>query len=119
MRIPLDVIYRHCYGKYAIPAVNVFCMEQVLGLFHAAEQAAAPFIVQLTPYARDYAHPTMLAGMITAAAKIHPKTVFSVHLDHGVESHCFDAIASTHYDSVMIDASHDPFEKNIERKIIF
>jgi fructose-bisphosphate aldolase class II len=38
-----------------------------------------------------------------------------VHLDHGVESHIVDALESGGYHSVMIDASHDPFEKNIMR----
>lgn len=113
MRVSPQALYRDCYGKYAIAAVNVFCMEQVLALFEAAHLARAPFIVQLTPYARDYAHPEMLAGMIEAAAKIYPSTVYAVHLDHGTEPHCMHAIASGDYTSVMIDASHDPFEDNV------
>jgi fructose-bisphosphate aldolase class II len=113
MRVSPLTLFEQCYGRYAIAAVNVFCMEQVLALFEAAEKANAPFIVQLTPYARDYAHPRMLAGMIEAAADIYPNTVFAVHLDHGTEPHCLDAIPTGHYDSVMIDASHDPFEKNV------
>jgi hypothetical protein len=57
----------------------------------------------------------MLLAMIDAAAKIYPKAVYTVHLDHGNEEHAFDAIASNKYNSVMIDASHDPFEINVER----
>jgi fructose-bisphosphate aldolase class II len=57
----------------------------------------------------------MLIGMIRAAAKIYPKAKFAVHLDHGVESHVFDAINSESYDSVMIDASHDDFNQNVKR----
>jgi fructose-bisphosphate aldolase class II len=64
---------------------------------------------------RNYAHPKMLIGMIRAAAKIYPKAKFAVHLDHGVESHVFDAINSESYDSVMIDASHDDFNQNVKR----
>ena len=30
--------YKDCYGKYAIPAVNVFTMEQVHGLFRAGQK---------------------------------------------------------------------------------
>ncbi|PGH39890.1 MAG: fructose-bisphosphate aldolase [Candidatus Nephrothrix sp. EaCA] len=107
-------LYKNCYGKYAIAAVNVFTMEQVHGLFSAAEAAASPVIVQFTPVARNYAHPQMLRAMIKAAAAIYPKTVFAVHLDHGTEEHAFEAIDSG-YDSVMIDASHDDFETNIKR----
>src|SRR5690606_22572280 len=85
MLVSPKTFFRHCYGKYAIAAVNVFTMEQVHGLFRAAVRADAPFMVQLTPMARNYAHPTMLSSMIGAAAKIYPKAVFSVHLDHGDE----------------------------------
>lgn len=115
MFISPHVLFGKCYSKYAIAAVNVFTMEQIHGLFRAGEKANAPFIVQITPVARNYAHPEMLIGMIRAASKIYPKAKFAVHLDHGIESHVFDAIESGFYDSVMIDASHDDFPKNVKR----
>lgn len=90
-------------------------MEQVLGLFKAGQKANAPFIVQMTPVARNYANEQMLTGMIDAASKIYPKAVYAVHLDHGNEAHAIDAIRSNKYQSVMIDASHDNFEKNVQR----
>ncbi|HUH47587.1 MAG TPA: class II fructose-bisphosphate aldolase [Arenibacter sp.] len=115
MRLSPKVFYEHCYGKYAIPAVNVFTMEQVLGLFGAGQRANAPFIVQLTPAARNYAGPAMLEAMIRGAERLYPGAVFAVHLDHGDEAHALDAIASTNYQSVMIDASHDNFNANVKR----
>lgn len=108
------ILFDHCYGKYTIAAVNVFTMEQVHGLFTAAYNSETPVIVQLTPAARNYAHPVMLMAMIEAASKIYPKTVYAIHLDHGVEAHAFDAIGKG-YTSVMIDASHNDFETNIKR----
>ena len=108
------ILFDHCYGKYTIAAVNVFTMEQVHGLFAAAHDSETPVIVQLTPAARNYAHPEMLMGMIHAASNIYPKAVYAIHLDHGVEAHAFDAIGNG-YTSVMIDASHDDFETNIKR----
>ena len=108
------ILFDHCYGKYAIAAVNVFTMEQVHGLFSAAENSATPVIVQLTPVARNYARPAMLMAMIQAASRIYSKVVYTIHLDHGVEDHTFDAI-NEGYTSVMIDASHDDFETNIKR----
>ena len=115
MIVSPKVFYENCYGKYAIAAVNVFTMEQVHGLFRAGEKANAPFIVQMTPVARNYAHPEMLLAMISAAAKIYPKATYAIHLDHGTEAHAFDAIASNKFNSVMIDASHDDFETNVHR----
>jgi fructose-bisphosphate aldolase class II len=108
------ILFDHCYGEYAIAAVNVFTMEQVHGLFSAAESSETPVIVQLTPVARNYARPAMLMAMIQAASKIYPKVVYAIHLDHGVEDHVFEAI-NEGYTSVMIDASHDDFETNIKR----
>lgn len=115
MLLTTKQLFNKCYGSYAIAAVNVFFMEEIHGLFAAAQEAKAPFIVQTTPFARDYANAKMLLAMIKAAAEIYPDTVYAVHVDHGVESHIWDAIDSGGYTSVMIDASHDDFEKNVSR----
>ena len=113
MIVSTNKIFRKCYGRYGIAAVNIWCMEQAHGLFRAAQKANAPFIVQTTPVAHNYAHPEMLMSVILAASKIYPDTVFAIHLDHGNIEHAFDCIDSGGYNSVMIDASHEPFEKNI------
>jgi fructose-bisphosphate aldolase class II len=115
MQVSPKLFFDQCYGEYAIAAVNVFTMEQVLGLFSAGERANAPFMVQITPAARNYAHPEMLISMVNAAAKIYPMAVYSVHMDHGNEEHAFDAIKSNDYNSIMIDASHDSFTENVKR----
>ena len=113
MLVSTKNIFKNCYGKYGIAAVNVWDMEQIHGLFSAAQKANAPFIIQTTPVARNYAGPEMLISMISAAAKIYPKTVFAIHLDHGNREHAFQSIDSGDYTSVMIDASHETFETNI------
>lgn len=115
MLVSPEILFDNCYGKYGIAAVNVFTMEQVLGLFSAAQKANAPFIVQITPVARNYAHPVMLRNMVAAASQIYPGTCFAVHLDHGDEDHAKNAIESGDYTSVMIDASHEPFRENMEK----
>ncbi len=113
MLVGTKELFRKCYGKYGIPAVNVWSMEQIHGLFSAAQKTNAPFIVQTTPVARNYAGPVMLMAMISAAAKIYSDTVFAVHLDHGNMEHALDCIEAGGYTSVMIDASHESFEQNI------
>ena len=115
MKLTTQNLFEQCYGKYAIAAVNVFTMEQVLGLFSAAHKCQSPFIVQTTPVARNYAHPEMLLSMIDAASRLYPDVVYALHLDHGNEDHALAAIASEQYTSVMIDASHDNFETNVAR----
>ncbi len=115
MLISTKEIFRACYRDFGIAAVNVINMEQVMGLFRAGVKAGAPFIVQTTPVARNYAHSKMLLNMINAAAVIYPDAVYAVHLDHGYEEHILDALSSGGYTSVMIDASHDSFEENVRR----
>lgn len=115
MLVTAKQLFEHCYGRYGIAAVNVEFMEQILGLFAAAEAANAPFIVQTTPMARNYASPEMLVAMIKTAARLHPKTIFALHLDHGTENHIWQALEGEDYTSVMIDASHDDFENNMAR----
>lgn len=89
-------------------------MEQVHGLFSAAQETSTPIIVQITPAARNYAHPKMIMSMIHAASSIYPEALFAIHLDHGTEEHINEAINDT-YTSVMIDASHDDFITNVNR----
>jgi len=115
MMISPRILFNDCYGKYALPAINVFTLEQVLGVFRAAHVSRSPVIIQTTPVARDYASPGVLLAMIGAAAQTYPDVVFALHLDHGNEAHITDALKDGGYSSVMIDASHDPMEQNIER----
>jgi fructose-bisphosphate aldolase class II len=56
----------------------------------------------------------MLEAIIRAGDQIFPEAVFAVHLDHGDEETCYDCINSGFYSSVMIDASHESLDKNIE-----
>jgi fructose-bisphosphate aldolase class II len=55
----------------------------------------------------------MLEAIIRAAGDLYPEAIFAVHLDHGDEETAHDAIDSGFYSSVMIDASHEPFEQNV------
>ena len=106
-------LYKVAYGKYAIGAYNINNMEQLLGLFGGCDQSQAPFIIQLSKGARKYADKRMLEAMIRTAEQMFPSVIFAVHLDHGDEQTCYDCIDSGFYSSVMIDASHEPFDENI------
>jgi len=107
-------LFKHAYGKYAIGAYNINNLEQTMGLFQGNVESKAPFIIQISKGARSYTHKNMLEALIRAADGIFPDAIFAVHLDHGDEATCMDCIQSGFYSSVMIDASAEPFEKNIE-----
>src|SRR3954464_6161822 len=107
-------LYKVAYKKFAVGAYNINNLEQTMGLFRGNMQSKAPFIIQLSKGARNYTDKRMLEAIIRSAAEIFPEAIFAVHLDHGDEQTCYDCIDSGFFSSVMIDASHDPFEKNVE-----
>ncbi len=126
MIVTTKELFRHAYGKYALGAYNINNLEQTVGLFRgnlgkAAKNEdpvppdlAAPFIIQISRGARSYSDKRFLEAIIRTAEQVFPEAIFAVHLDHGTEEVCYDSIASGFYSSVMIDASHEPFEKNVE-----
>lgn len=125
-------LFRHAYGKYAVGAYNINNLEQTVGLFRGNlgkskknedptnAATSAPFIIQISRGARGYSDKRFLEAMIRTAEEVFPEAIFAVHLDHGTEEVCYDCIESGFYSSVMIDASHEPFDKNIEitRRIV-
>ncbi len=119
-------LFKAAYGKYAIGAYNINNLEQIVGLFRgnlgktaknedpSDATKSAPFIIQISRGARDYTDKSFLEGMIRTADKVFPEAIFAVHLDHGTEEVCYDCINSGFYSSVMVDASHEEFSKNVE-----
>lgn len=114
MIVTTKQLFKYAYGKYAIGAYNINNLEQTMGLFRGCIDSKAPFIIQISKGARTYTHKKMLESMIRVADEIFPDAIFAVHLDHGDEQTCYDCINSGFYSSVMIDASHESFDKNIE-----
>src|SRR5258708_10368925 len=107
-------LFKLAYGNYAVGAYNINNAEQAMGLFRGCIDSKAPFIIQISKGARKYTDKKMLEAIIRSASDIFPDAVFAVHLDHGDEETCYDCINSGFYSSVMIDASHEPFDKNVE-----
>lgn len=120
MIVTTKKLFKAAYGKYAIGAYNINNLEQTMGLFRGNLDSQAPFIIQISKGARSYTHKKMLEGLIRSAEEVFPEAIFAVHLDHGDEQSCYDCIDSGFYSSVMIDASHENFETNIEitRRIV-
>lgn len=114
MIVTTKQLFEIAYGKYAVGAYNINNLEQLMGLFRGNVDSKAPFIIQISKGARSYTHKLMLETLIQSADKIFPEAIFAVHLDHGDEQTCYDCVNSGAYSSVMIDASHEEFEKNIE-----
>ena len=100
-------------GRYALGAFNVNNMELLQAIIEACEEEKAPVMLQISKGARSYANPVYLRKLIEAAVSVSNIPI-AVHLDHGDSFElCKDCIDEG-FTSVMIDASHEPFDKNIE-----
>lgn len=100
-------------GKYAVGAYNVNNMEQIQAIMAAAVQTKSPVIIQASRGALKYSDMDYLAALLKCACDKHPEIPICIHLDHGdtLES-CKKAI-SLGFSSVMIDASHHPYDENV------
>jgi fructose-bisphosphate aldolase, class II len=100
-------------GGYAIGAFNVNNMEIIQGITEAAKEVSAPLILQVSAGARKYAKHNYLMKLIEAAVEDTGLPI-AVHLDHGETFDICKSCVDGGFSSVMIDASHFPFEQNIE-----
>ncbi|MBF0964913.1 MAG: class II fructose-1,6-bisphosphate aldolase [Alloprevotella sp.] len=113
-----DMFARAVKGGYAIPAFNFNNMEQLQAIIKAAATQKSPVILQVSKGAREYANQTLLRYMAEGAVAYakelgcaHPEIV--LHLDHGDSFETCKSCIDMGFSSVMIDASHLPFEENI------
>jgi fructose-bisphosphate aldolase class II len=100
-------------GGYAVGAFNVNNMEIVQGITEAAKEVNAPLILQVSKGARAYANHTYLIKLVEAAV-IETGLPICLHLDHGDSFETCKSCIDGGFTSVMIDASSQPFDKNVE-----
>jgi fructose-bisphosphate aldolase class II len=111
-------------GKFAVPAYNFNNMEQMQAIVMGCVESDSPFILQVSSGARKYANQVLLRflaqGAVAMIRSMGSKLNFALHLDHGDTVELCKSCVDTGFSSVMIDASHHPFEKNIEetRKVV-
>ena len=105
----LDIAER---GGFCVPAFNVYNMESVIGVLHAAEEERAPVIMQIYPRLIKEETGYFLAPIVLAAAARATVPV-CFHLDHGPSE--LETTRSLRYGAtgIMLDGSTLPFEENI------
>lgn len=106
-------LFKQAYEKgYAIGAFNVNNMEIIQGIVSAAKDEQSPIILQVSAGARKYANPVYLKKLVEAAVQDSDLPIV-LHLDHGEDFEICKQCVDDGFTSVMIDASHLPFEENI------
>ncbi len=101
-------------GGFAVGAFNVNNMEITQGIVSAVAEEKAPLILQISRGARKYASMSYLRAIIDVAVAENPDIPIVMHLDHGDTFETCKQCVDDGFTSVMIDASKEPFEKNIE-----
>ncbi len=106
-------------GKYAVAHFNINNMEIVQGVVAAAQKLKAPVILATSEGALKYAGMDYLYAITKTAAE-KANVPIALHLDHGKDLEVIKKAIQMGYSSVMIDASHEKFEKNIRltKKIV-
>jgi fructose-bisphosphate aldolase class II len=99
-------------GGYAIGAFNVNNMEIIQGIVEAAKEEQSAIILQVSAGARKYANSIYLRKLVEAAVEDSGLDIV-LHLDHGENIEIVKQCIEDGFTSVMIDASHYPFEENI------
>ncbi|MFS0863006.1 class II fructose-bisphosphate aldolase [Fredinandcohnia sp. 179-A 10B2 NHS] len=101
---------------YAVGQFNLNNLEFTQAILQAAQEENSPVILGVSEGAARYmgGFKTVVA-MVTALIEDYNVTVpVAIHLDHGSSyESCAKAIHAG-FTSVMIDASHHPFEENVE-----
>src|SRR6202453_5374196 len=108
-----DLFAKALKGKYALGAFNVNNMEMLQGIVEACEEEKAPVILQISRGAIQYAGAAYLKAMVESAVRTSNIPI-AVHLDHGDSFDLCKECIDEGFTSVMIDASHEPFAKNVE-----
>ncbi|WP_411738703.1 ketose-bisphosphate aldolase [Peribacillus sp. S4] len=98
-------------NKFAVGSFNVANSEFVKVVISAAEEQKSPAILQIHPNELNLVTDEFVAYVREAASK--SKVPFVIHLDHGATIEDITRSIRNGYTSVMMDASHLPFEENM------
>ncbi|WP_088070282.1 class II fructose-bisphosphate aldolase [Gottfriedia luciferensis] len=103
-------------GKYAVGQYNINNLEWTFAILTAAEREQSPVILGVSEGAAKY-----MGGFNTVVKMVEGLLIdlkitvpVAIHLDHGSSFEACKSAIDAGFTSVMIDASHDPFEQNVE-----
>jgi tagatose 1,6-diphosphate aldolase GatY/KbaY len=98
---------------YAVPAFNVHNLETIQVIVEAASELRSPVILAGTPGTFQYGGRDYIQAIAETAAKRYDVPI-ALHLDHHETLEDIQDSVELGTKSVMIDASHHPFEENIK-----
>lgn len=100
---------------YAVPAFNFHNLETIQVIVEAAYELRSPVILAATPGTFESGGRDYLEAIVEVASKKYKEIPIALHLDHHETFESIKESIDLGTKSVMIDASHYPFEENISR----
>jgi fructose-bisphosphate aldolase class II len=109
---PKEYLVRARREHWALGGFNVFNLESTRAVIDAAEQAAAPLLIQTSEGAVKHLGLATIVAIVRQLTA-HTKAPVALHLDHGKSEDLARAAVDAGYTSVMIDASRESFDENM------
>jgi fructose-bisphosphate aldolase class II/tagatose 1,6-diphosphate aldolase GatY/KbaY len=100
-------------NQKAILATNFYNLETLQGILIAASKSNVPVILQLTRSSIEYMGLKEAVALARQSLETYQVEGW-IHLDHGDSFELVKKCLEQGFDSVMIDASNEPFDKNVE-----
>jgi ketose-bisphosphate aldolase len=113
--VNMKPLLRHAVDNgYAVAAFNLVDFGTTKAMVQAAEELNAPVICQTSTKTIQYWSHKEIVSWVRTVAEDSPVPVV-LHLDHCKDLAMIEACAKAGWTSIMIDASHLPFEENLEQ----
>lgn len=110
----LAIVDAAAANGYAIPAICCYNIEGIIASVKAAEAKTSPVIIQLFPWAIEYADGLLLHAAREAADKA--SVPVAVHMDHAQSPELIKRAAGLGgFDGIMVDMSHHEKEENMAK----
>lgn len=109
-----DMVAQAASGGYGIVATCCYNLEGILATVRAAEAQSSPAIIQLFPWAVEYADGLLVHAAAEAAR--NAKVPIFVHMDHCQSPEMVKRAAEMGgFDGIMVDMSHYEKEENLAK----
>ncbi len=109
-----EIMVEAAKGRYAIGAFNITNLAQLEGVVDAAVERRAPVIIQTSVKPSKFLGADVLVAVYRTIASTAPVPI-CLHLDHCTEVDYCKKCADAGYTNIMIDASKQAFQGNIDR----